>query len=180
MSEDTGKPHEGDSPITIGDIATVLLAVQREFFGRENLARLTDLCRIQFRSEIELANALTEWHLFGLYVIVSGIQNNFSQTHNVGVGVAIAREFLDQFVRLPQSGVRRSDIDHRIKLYESVETTQGCERVQFAVAGLVLGQSAKPGMIPKGMEAYEFSIAANRIYIGVLKAVNDVFSEHRV
>jgi hypothetical protein len=177
-----------ENQVTIRDAATLLTAMLDEFFGEESLKKLLGHCKIRFPSDTELAKALREWHWFGLYVIVEGIQNNFSQTHDVGVGVAIAREFLSQyFARLPQLNFRwadilvtENDVDQRIKLYESVETTQGYERVQFAVAGLVLGSSAKPGMIPESVEAYEFSIAANRTYIGVLKAVNDFFSEYRL
>ncbi|HTV59861.1 MAG TPA: hypothetical protein VMJ93_13410 [Verrucomicrobiae bacterium] len=128
--------------------------------------------------------AWLEWMYFGLFVFVDGIQDNFPVSSNVGVGVAIARELLSQFQFhatkvMPSLTTIQQEIDERIKRYETAGA-EHYERIGFAAAAAVLGLEAAPGTVPQSLEAFEFSIGANKFHIGALKAVNDFFKEYRI
>jgi hypothetical protein len=170
-------------PILISDAATSLLLLHGGLFSDKTFLVNVELCQITFKSKAEVARALWEWLYFGLYVIVEGVQNNFPHSDNVGIGVAIAQRFLSGFDgRLLPTGItagelalRHSEIDDRIRLYESVAASNGPNRVGFAVAESVLGLSRSLGKVPESLEAYEFSIVANKALIGGLEVVKDFF-----
>jgi hypothetical protein len=167
----------------IKDAVFSLLYMHAKLFGAEQLSTITTRCKISVKSESELARALWEWLYFGLYVFVEGIQNNFPHSDDVGVGIAVARGFLQEFENgLQRSGldsaalaIKQREIDDRIRRYEKVATSRGPERLGFAVAGSVLGLSISPGSVPPSMDAYEFSTVASQVHISSLRAVNDFF-----
>jgi hypothetical protein len=180
---ETRKMPQPKKPVSIKDAAISLLLMHAELFGEKSLSGMTELCKITFKTESEFSRALWEWLYFGLYVFVEGTQNNFPQSDDVGIGVRVARVFLQEFEgHLLQAGlehtaltVKQREIDDRIKRYEAVATSDRPEQVGFAVAGSVLGLNISSGKVPASIEAYEFSILANQAYIAALKVVNDFF-----
>ncbi|MFZ3216512.1 MAG: hypothetical protein WA192_10675 [Candidatus Acidiferrales bacterium] len=170
--------------ISIHDVATPLLLVHSELFGPKTLRALLDLCKVQVRDEQEEERASLEWMYFGLFVFVEGIQDNFPHSLNVGIGVAIAREFLSQFEfhlanAAPNLANLEREIERRIRHYETAKAG-GFEKVGFDVATSVLGLQVQPGNVPEGFEAYEVSIGANKARVAGLKAVNDFFRNHKI
>jgi hypothetical protein len=170
--------------ISIHDAATLLLLIHSELFGPKSLRGLLDLCRVRVDDEQDGERASLEWMYFGLFVFVEGIQDNFPQSLNVGIGVAIAREFLSQFEfhlakAAPNLANVEREIERRIRRCETVRA-RGYERVGFDVAASVLGLQVSPGNLPEGSEAYEVSIGANKAYAAGLRAVNDFFLNHKI
>jgi hypothetical protein len=155
-----------------------------ELFGPKTLRTLLDLCKVPTKDEYEEERVTLEWMYFGLFVFVESIQDNFPQSHNVGIAVAIARAFLSQFeFQLAKAGADltkvQCELDGRIRRYESAGA-RGHERVGLDVAAMVFGQQTMPGDVPAGFEAYEFGLGANNARLAGRKAVNEFFQNYTI
>ncbi len=172
---------DGSAPVSISSLATILLTAHGKLFGAATLRDMLNRSNLKIKPDSAWDQASLEWLYAGAFVFVDGVQRHFHTNHNVGLGVAVAREFLSQVERhLVSAGISSPriarEIDERIRGYERTDMRNG--HVEFTVVAAVTGNvpTFTEGT-PANLSEYEFSIQFRVLRQTALDFLDDLFHE---